>query len=226
VPPPDDAPPQEQAAPNPTAIAPTKCPAAGGTKVTITGTGFTGATSVTFGAPSGAKLPAQFVVDSDTQITATTPDSTRDYTSSSDLSVVITTPAGSNPIASAPWVTFGDRPPVPPATPDRGPPPKPTAIAPTKCPAGGGTKVTITGTGFTGATSVTFGAPSGAKLPAQFVVDSDTQITATTPDSTRDYTSSSDLSVVITTPAGSNPIASAPWVTFGDRPPAAPNRGR
>src|SRR5262245_7333588 len=104
------------------------------------------------------------------------------------LAVIVTTPAGSNPQAGAPNVTFGDPPPTPP---DRGAPPKPTDASPAKVPAEGGVKVVITGTGFTGATSVTFD-----KLPAQFVVDSDTQITATAPDSTHDFTSSSMLAVI------------------------------
>src|SRR5262245_44108588 len=69
------------------------------------------------------------------------------------LAVIVTTPAGSNPQAGAPNVTFGDPPPTPP---DRGAPPKPTDASPAKVPAKGGVKVTITGTGFTGATSVTF----------------------------------------------------------------------
>ena len=58
--------------------------------------------------------------------------------------------------------------------------------------------MTITGSGFTGTTSVTFGGAYGDanKLPAQFVVDSDTQITATTPDSTAKWMSGSSLTVV------------------------------
>ncbi len=51
-----------------------------------------------------------------------------------------------------------------------------TGVSPAEGPAGGGTSVTIEGSGFEGATSVDFGGMS-----AQFSVDSDTQITATTP---------------------------------------------
>ena len=146
------------APPQATAVSPTKVPAAGGTPVTITGTGFTGATSVTFGAAYGGnKLPAQFSVDSDTQITATTPDAMAKFMSGSNLAVVVTTPAGSSPDdRTAPFVTFGDPAPAP-STPAAAPP-QATAVSPMKVPAAGGTPVTITGTGFTGATSVTFGA--------------------------------------------------------------------
>ena len=52
-----------------------------------------------------------------------------------------------------------------------------TAVSPSTGPAGGGTSVTITGTGFTGATFVGF----GSNEATTFHVDSDTQITATAP---------------------------------------------
>jgi hypothetical protein len=95
--------------------------------VIITGSGFTGATGVAFGsAYGGTKLPAKFVVDSDTQITATTPDSTAIWSTGSDLTVVVTTPAGSSPDdKDALYVTFGDRPssgtPMPPSPPGQKP---------------------------------------------------------------------------------------------------------
>ena len=58
-----------------------------------------------------------------------------------------------------------------------GRPPVITSISPGYGPLAGGTVVTITGTGFIGATSVSF----GTKAAASFSVASDTQITATTP---------------------------------------------
>ncbi|MGA8725166.1 MAG: IPT/TIG domain-containing protein, partial [Acidimicrobiales bacterium] len=58
-------------APVPTvsSVAPSAGPAAGGTSVTITGTGFTAATAVAFGFTAATT----FAVVSDTQITATSP---------------------------------------------------------------------------------------------------------------------------------------------------------
>jgi|GEM_PF-3023375 len=57
------------AVPTVTEISPTSGPTAGGTSVTITGTNFTGATAVSFGATNAAS----FTVDSATQITAVSP---------------------------------------------------------------------------------------------------------------------------------------------------------
>src|SRR5205823_6344644 len=56
-------------APSVSAIAPASGPAAGGTSVKITGSGLSGATGVKF----GAKDASSFTVDSNGQITATSP---------------------------------------------------------------------------------------------------------------------------------------------------------
>jgi IPT/TIG domain len=52
-----------------------------------------------------------------------------------------------------------------------------TSVSPSAGNTSGGTLVTITGSSFTGATSVTF----GSKQALSFTVDSDTQITVTSP---------------------------------------------
>ena len=57
------------------------------------------------------------------------------------------------------------------------PPPAIIGLAPTSGPTAGGTSVTITGTGFTDVTSVTFAGLDAA----HFTVDSATQITAVAP---------------------------------------------
>ena len=56
-----------------------------------------------------------------------------------------------------------------------------TAVTPATGPAGGGTAVTITGTGFMGAQAVDFGSVAASS----FTVVSDTSITAVTPSSTK-----------------------------------------
>jgi uncharacterized repeat protein (TIGR03803 family) len=74
-------------APSVTAISPTSGSTLGGTSVIIAGTGFTGATSVTFG---GANATS-FTVDSATHITASTP-----AHAAGAVSVEVTTPGGTN----------------------------------------------------------------------------------------------------------------------------------
>ena len=84
------------AAPAVTSISPATGDPAGGTTVTITGTGFTGATDVGFGAASAANM----TVDSDTQITATSP------SGSGTVDVTVTTPAGTSASSNADQFTY------------------------------------------------------------------------------------------------------------------------
>ncbi|MFR9753534.1 IPT/TIG domain-containing protein [Nocardia sp. 004] len=133
------------------ALSPTSGSVTGGTVVVLTGTGFTGATAVTFGITPATS----FTVDSDTQITATAPPGTAGV-----IGVTVTTPGG---VAGPALYTYLPVPVV-------------TVIAPTSGPAAGGTPVLISGTGFTGATSVAFGV-----IPATFVVNSDSSISAISP---------------------------------------------
>ncbi|GAA2374743.1 hypothetical protein GCM10010170_078020 [Dactylosporangium salmoneum] len=139
------------APPSVTSLSPASGSTSGEDTVTITGTGFTGATAVTFGAG------ALFTVDSDTQITALTPTHT-----AGPVDVAVTTPNGSATAAGA--YTYVA-------------PPSITSVSPTSGSTAGGTSVTITGTGFTGATLVRFGGTAAGPI----VVNSDTSITASTP---------------------------------------------
>jgi hypothetical protein len=74
-----------------------------------------------------------------------------------------------------------------------------TSISPSSGPAGGGTAVTIQGSGFTGATAVLFGGASATGI----AVEGDTVIVATSPPG------SGTVNVGVTTPAGSSAIAAA-----------------
>ena len=141
-----------------TSVSPDSGPKAGGTTVTITGTGFTGVTKVAF----GAAVAASYVVDSDTEITAVSPAERAGV-----KNVFVTTRARRKKSAavSGDRFTFFTPGPVVPAV---------TSVSPVSGPEAGGTTVTVTGTGFTGATEVAFGATNAAS----YVVDSDTQITA------------------------------------------------
>jgi len=79
-----------------------------------------------------------------------------------------------------------------------------TAITPTSGGAGGGTTVTVTGTGFTGATAVRFGASNLAPM----MVLSDTQITATSP------AGNGIVDVTVVTPAGTSATSPADRFTY------------
>ncbi|PJJ71104.1 IPT/TIG domain-containing protein [Diaminobutyricimonas aerilata] len=141
-------------APALTGITPTSGPTIGGTAVTITGTGFTGATGVTFG---GVPASSVVVVD-DSTVTALTPARPAGPT----VVVVQGAAAASNPLG----FTYL----VPPA-------PVLTALEPQSGPSDGGTRVVLTGTGFTGSTGVLFGLEPGIEP----LVESDTRMSVTTP---------------------------------------------
>ncbi|WP_247538647.1 IPT/TIG domain-containing protein [Ralstonia pseudosolanacearum] len=176
-------------APAVTAVAPASGVAAGGTSVIITGTAFNSASAVTFGT-----TPATgYSVDSDTQITATSPAGT------GTVDVRVTTPSGTSAVVAGDQ--FGYQVPGAPAV---------TGINPSGGSAAGGDAVTITGTGFTGATGVQFGTAAATGV----AVNSDTQVTAVSP------AGSGTVDVTVTTPAGTSPTGAADQFTYG--PPAVP----
>lgn len=111
-------------APTADSIDPANGPEAGGTTVTLTGTGFDDSTTVTVGGEAATDV----TVVSDTEVTFVTPAGT-----AGTADVVVTTTGGSDTLADAftydPALTV-------------------TAIDPESGPAAGGNTVTITGTGF------------------------------------------------------------------------------
>jgi hypothetical protein len=129
-------------------------PASGspGTSVAVTGSGFTGATSVTFNGTA-----ASFTVGSDSQLTATVP------SGATSGAIAVTTAAGTGTSSGSFTVT---------ATVGA---PTVSSISPTSGPVG--TSVAITGTGLSGVTSVTF----GGGISAAFTVVSATRVNATVP---------------------------------------------
>jgi hypothetical protein len=137
-----------------TTVAPSTGPSAGGTTVTITGDGFTGATGVRFGSVAATS----FIVASATSITAVSPAS-----AAGTLDVTVVNAGGSSTTSAGDRFTFVSVPSV-------------TAVSPSSGAPGGGTEVTITGTSLGGATRVAFGGTS-----AGFVVNGDTSITAYSP---------------------------------------------
>ncbi len=129
----------------------------GGTAVTITGSGFTGATAVTFGGTAATS----FMVVSGTSITATTP-----FHAAGAVDVVVTTPGGTATGTGAYTYTATAAPTF-------------TSIAPAAGPIAGGTTVIITGTNFVAGGSL--GVTIGGVAATGVVRNSATQITAVTP---------------------------------------------
>lgn len=133
-------------------ITPATGPTAGGQRVTLTGSGFTPGTAVTFGGVPGTAV----TVVSPTTLSVTTP-----AHAAGPVAVVATSAAG----ASGPLgYTF-----VPPSV---------TSITPDRGPAAGGQTVTISGTGFGPGEAVSIG---GHPATGVRVNPAGTQLIATTP---------------------------------------------
>ena len=146
-------------APTVTSVYPNVGALEGGTIVEIKGTSFIDATAVSFG-PTPA---ASFTIVNNSTIIATSPARPEGL-----VSIKITNSVGTSVGQPSAWYSFRAV---------TGPPPEVTNVSPKQGSNAGGATITITGTGFTGATAVRFG-PTNA---ASFSVDSDTTITATTP---------------------------------------------
>jgi len=143
-----------QKAPAVTGLSVNAGPTAGGTQVTISGAGFTGATGVTFGGAAAA-----YSVVGDSSIVATSPQ----VSSGGPVDVRVTTPNGVSAVVSADRYTYY----APPAI---------TGVSPSSGSPAGGAQVTITGQNLAGATSVTFGG-----VAAAFTDDGSGSIVATSP---------------------------------------------
>ena len=137
-------------------VTPSSGPEGGFTDVTISGTGFTGTTSVTF----GGQAAMSFTVDSNSQISATTPAGTN----GNSVDVVVTDNDGSDTLTNGFTYTAN-------------PAPNITSVTPNTGSGLGGTSVTISGTTVLGVNSVTFGGVAGTGLT---LLD-DTSLTVTTP---------------------------------------------
>ncbi|HEY5162226.1 MAG TPA: glycoside hydrolase family 44 protein [Terriglobales bacterium] len=148
-----------QAAPAVSSVSPVSGPAAGGTSVIITGTGFNpvGTTLVTFGGTAATSV----TVNSATQITATTAAHT-----AGAVNVVVTNPDGQTSTLANGYTYVA-----------AAPPPVISTVIPSSGPAVGGTAITITGSGFQGGATVSIG---GTAATGVTVVNA-TQITASTP---------------------------------------------
>jgi len=139
-------------------VSPASGPIGGGTSVTVGGTGFVSGMTVKFGSNAGTSV----VVGSSTSLTVTSPAGSSP--DGGDVDVTVTTTDGTSPIVGADHFNY-----LSPVT--------VTGLSVHTGPPAGGTSVVITGTGFTGATAVKFGADAATS----YTVNSSTQITAHSP---------------------------------------------
>jgi hypothetical protein len=154
----------------------------GGTVVTVNGTALTAATKVEFGTRAGTTIS----VKAGTQLTVKSPTGP----SGASVNVRVTTAGGTSAIVSGDLFTYG---------------PILEALSRTTGPVAGGTKVTITGNGFTTVEHVKFGSTTALS----YTVKSTTQIVATAP-----VHSTGKIRVSVTTAAGTTPTTTDDLYTF------------
>ncbi|HEV2633611.1 MAG TPA: IPT/TIG domain-containing protein [Actinocrinis sp.] len=177
-------------------------PATGGTTVSILGTGFTPASTVDFGTTPGTAVTYL----SPQALTVTSPQGT------GLVDVTVHNPGAASATSAADQFTYGS-------------PPTVSGLSTASGPVSGGTTVTISGTGFTGAQGVAFGGVTATS----FTVESDTQIQATTPTAP-----SGTVDVQVENPAGTSTTSAADQFTFtavpitfsADTPPATLTVGK
>jgi alpha-tubulin suppressor-like RCC1 family protein len=169
--------------PTVTGLSPRVGSQSGGTTVTITGSGFTGATAVKFGTADAS----EFTVNSPTSITAVTPPG------SGPVEVRVRTPAGLGPPSQQ---LFGYQ-----------APPTIEKLSPHKGPASGGTTVTIYGAKFTGENielqAVKFGSVNAASF-AVAKIKGRTAVTAVSP-----ATEAGSVDITLKTQWGTSPTSKA-----------------
>ncbi len=146
--------------------------------VAITGSNFSEVTAVKFGGTNATS----YTVESSGRITAVAPPG-----SSGTVDVKVTAAGGTSATMAADEYTYVSE----------GPGPAVTKVSPSSGPTAGGTSVTIKGTGYTGVTSVKFGATA-----ASFTVDSSTEITATAP-----AEEAGVVDITVRTPNGTSPTS-------------------
>src|SRR5439155_20637436 len=171
-----------------TGVRPGSGPSAGGTSVTVSGSGITAAGGVRFGGTPAAT----FSVVSDTQILAVSPPGTGTV----DV-MVLSASGGASSTSQADQFAYIPAPAV-------------TAITPNTGPVAGGTTVTMTGARFSGASAVTFGTAAAGS----FSVVSDSQMTAVSPPGTAGAT----VDILVTTAGGVSAPGQASRFTYAGSP--------
>ncbi|HWG09109.1 MAG TPA: alkaline phosphatase family protein [Solirubrobacteraceae bacterium] len=159
----------------------------GGTSVTLEGSRLGGVTAVKFGSTAAHS----FTINSDSSITAVSP------SGAGTVDVTAANAGGTSATGSFDRFIY-----VP-----KGPRPTVTGVAPASGPAGGGTSVSVAGTGFVGATSVRF----GASRASTYTTESSSAMTVSSP-----ALPAGNVDVTVTTPNGTSAV------TLSDRFRAGP----
>jgi hypothetical protein len=183
-------------APTVTGLSVTTGRAGGGRSVTITGTNLTGATAVSFGGTAATS----FTINSPVSITAVAP-----AHAAGTIDITVTTPYGTSSTSGGDQFQYVS-----------GSPPVVSSIYPGFGPIAGGTTVTVTGTGFTGASQVLFGNVAGTSL----TVLSDTQLTVVAPSQL-----SGAVDVTVVTPAGTSAVTAGDSFLYTPIGPAISSLG-
>jgi IPT/TIG domain len=171
--------------PSVTGVSPSSGPTSGGNSVNITGSGLTGATNVNFGG-----IGASFSVNNDGSITATAPAG-----AVGTVDVTVTTSGETSATSFADLYTYVVRPAV-------------FGVSPNAGPSTGGTTVSISGSGFSTASQVTFGG-----VAAGFFINNDASITATAP-----AHAAGTFDVTVTSPGGTSATSAVDLYTYDARP--------
>jgi hypothetical protein len=174
-------------------VSPGSGPVSGGTPVTITGTGFTGATRVLFG--TSPQQP-QFTVVSDTEITLTSP-----VGNPGTVDIQVVTPEGTSSTSSADQFTYQGTVNLTPEV---------YSLTPSSGPVSGGTAVTISGNNFMNVGQVSFGATPAAS----FTVESNQQILAVSPP----QGFGGQVTVQVTSPNGTSMMSPGSQFTYALAP--------
>ncbi len=162
--------------PSVTSVSPGGGPAGGATLVEVSGTGFTGATSVSFGSES---TPFFYVVSDNLLYVYAPPGS------GGAVGVSVTAPGGTSPAVPSDQYVYA-----------AAAAPSVSAVYPPRGPAAGGTIVALVGSGFTGATSVSFGS---SPTPFFSVLSDNVIFVYSTPSQ-----AGLKVDVTVTTPIGSS----------------------
>lgn len=174
-----------QPAPTVTGLSPASAHLFEGPTVTVTGTGFTGATAVRF----GSALAADLAVIDDNTLTVTAPGH-GGGPNGGVVDVTVTGPGGvSLDAGAADDFRFIGRPVV-------------SAVSPAEGPTTGGQEITVTGENLGGVSTVWFVATSGVVSGDDLVIDSDTQLRVTAPNRAGHYPDGVTFDIVPQNPVG------------------------